>query len=83
MRGSGRDFFVLYVPQAEEVEGRVRDEDTWRLWLADSCRALDLELIDPTAALGGQPHGVTDAVLGFTPHREFHQQLSSRSKVST
>ncbi len=54
VRGSGRDLLVLYVPRTEEVEGGARDEDTWRLWLADSCRALDLELIDPTAALGAR-----------------------------
>ena len=45
-------FLVLYVPRGDDqLRGALPVSDTWLPWLADTCRRLDLPLVDPSPAL--------------------------------
>lgn len=48
----GIALLVLYVPRGDDqLRGVLPAADTWLPWLSDTCRRLDLPLVDPSAAL--------------------------------
>jgi hypothetical protein len=48
----GRDLFVLYVPRGElQLLDAEAAADTWHAWLIETCKRLEIPLIDPSDAL--------------------------------
>lgn len=51
----GRRFAVLYVPRGDgELDGKLRPQEIWRPFLAETCAELGIPLWDPTAVLGAR-----------------------------
>jgi hypothetical protein len=53
VRADGRKFLVFYVPRPKELESDL-GADSWRGWLVQSCKDLDIALVDPTATFAAR-----------------------------
>ena len=54
VRQQGRTFAVLYMPRGSEFLGEEPARKTWKPWLLDTCRTLNIPVIDPSAAFAAR-----------------------------
>ena len=50
VRKEGRLFYVLYMPRGSEFLADEPSRKTWKPWLLETCRALNIPVIDPSEA---------------------------------
>lgn len=46
-----RDFKIMYVPRASELEKETRKQDSWKPWIESFCKKQNIDFIDPTENL--------------------------------
>ena len=43
-----KKFAIFYVPRESQYKKNIRDQDSWRFWLTNLCKNLNIDFIDPT-----------------------------------
>jgi hypothetical protein len=47
IKSQGKRFAILYIPRETEWQKDTTDQDSWKNWLKEYCKKLDIDFIDP------------------------------------